>query len=95
MSDEETTRLRALASGRGQGVFFREFARSHALRLGLVGWVRNLPGGKTVELIAEGPRTSLQELVSQLRNGPPGAQVENVDVGWDTARLEFRSFQVR
>ena len=94
MPDENTTRLRALVRGRVQGVFFRDFARSHALRLGIAGWVRNLPDGRTVEVIAEGPRSSLQELVSLLRIGPPGARVEHVDVGWETARLEFGSFQV-
>ena len=80
--------------GRVQGVFFREFTRSQALRLGLVGWVRNLPDGGTVEVTAEGPHAALSQLVTRLREGPRGAFVDSVDVDWGSAVAEFRSFDV-
>ena len=83
--DDQGTRLRALARGRVQGVFFRDFARTHARRLGLAGWVRNLSDGRTVEIVAEGPQTSLEELLVHVRRGPPTAYVEHVEVQWKPA----------
>ena len=83
--DDQPTRLRALARGRVQGVFFRHFASTHAQRLGLVGWVRNLSDGSTVEIVAEGPHASLEELLAHVRRGPPAAYVEHVEVQWKPA----------
>ena len=87
--------MEALVHGRVQGVFFRDFTRRHARRLGLVGMARNLSGGSTVEVVSEGPRAALEELLTELRQGPPGADVRRVDVRWETALLEFRSFEAR
>ena len=89
-----TARLRALVRGRVQGVFFRQHAREHATRLGLVGCVRNLSDGATVEVLAEGPRDALDALVSELRKGPPAAHVVEVDTDWGEATGEWSSFQV-
>ena len=74
---------------------FRHFTQSHAQRLGLAGWVRNLPDRSTVEVVAEGPRSSLEELLEYLHVGPPMAHVTQVEVQWETARREFDSFQTR
>ena len=81
--------------GRVQGIYFRDFTRDHAQRLGLVGWVRNLPDGRTVEVLAEGSRSALEQLLVHLHQGPPGAYVACVDVEWDIPRGEFGSFHVR
>ena len=83
-----------MVRGRVQGVYFRDFARIHAQRLGLVGWVRNLPDGTTVEVLAEGARPALEQLLACLREGPPHAHVARVDVEWSTALGESDSFRV-
>ena len=87
-------RLSAIVHGRVQGVFFREFTRGHAISLGLTGYVRNLPNG-TVEMVAEGPRESLDGLLEQIRIGPPSAQVDKVDFQWKVHSGEFERFEVR
>jgi len=51
--------VRAIVYGRVQGVFFRTFVEEHAQRLGLVGYVRNLPSG-AVEQDATGHRSTVQ-----------------------------------
>ena len=94
-SSGEEARLRALVTGRVQGVYFRDFTWNHARRLGLVGWVRNLPGGETVEVLAEGPLPALEQLLAHLRQGPPGAYVAQVHAEWEAPTREFGSFQVR
>jgi acylphosphatase len=73
----DTDRLHARISGRVQGVGFRWFVREEARRLGLAGWVRNLPTGE-VELVAEGPTSALDSFARTIGRGPPGARVEVV-----------------
>lgn len=64
-------------SGRVQGVGFRWFVREEARRLGLSGWVTNLPGGD-VEVRAGGTASSLDRLRRALEVGPTGAEVSEV-----------------
>ncbi|MDI6639363.1 MAG: acylphosphatase, partial [Methanocellales archaeon] len=64
------SRVHAFVSGRVQGVFFRSFTRSEATSLGIHGWVRNLRDGR-VEVLAEGEKSALDELLGRLREGPP------------------------
>ena len=74
--------VQVVVCGRVQGVFFRAFAVRQASQLGLTGYVRNLPGGQTVEVHAEGARQQLAELISYLKIGPPGAKVQTVETSW-------------
>jgi acylphosphatase len=87
------TRADLLISGRVQGVFYRASAQQEAMRLGLVGEVRNLPDGQ-VEAIVEGPKERVEEFIDWCRQGPPSADVENVRVRWSKALGEFRTFMV-
>ncbi len=87
-------RLHAVVSGVVQGVYFRSTTETEAEQLGLTGWVKNLANG-SVEVMAEGPRPPLQELLVFLRQGPPGARVTNVRVDWSAATGEFKFFEVR
>ena len=70
---------RFLISGRVQGVGFRWFAESAAAREGVHGWIRNLPDGR-VEAQAEADAEALERFERALRQGPPSARVETVDV---------------
>ena len=71
------TVLHVRIRGRVQGVGFRWFVREEARRLGLSGWVTNLPGGE-VEVRAGGAVASLARLRRALEVGPTGATVEQV-----------------
>lgn len=64
-------------NGRVQGVGFRWFVREEARRLGLSGWVTNLPCGD-VEVCAAGEASSLERLRRALAVGPTGAEVASV-----------------
>lgn len=70
-------RIHAIVSGRVQGVSYRASTAHEARRLGLVGWVRNLPDG-SVELEAEGPSDLVDQLLTWCHAGPPAARVMNV-----------------
>ncbi len=70
--------LHAVVRGRVQGVGFRWFVREAAHRLGLAGWVRNLPDG-SVEVAADGDADLIASFRAALREGPSGATVTNID----------------
>ncbi len=72
-------RVHLWISGRVQGVFFRASARDEARRLGLRGWVRNLPDGR-VEAVAEGSSEGVDAFVAWCHSGPPMARVDHVEV---------------
>ncbi len=90
----DSAAMHAIVSGRVQGVYFRAFVARHARRLGLSGWVRNRPDG-AVEVLAEGEKDRLEELVSRLRQGPPAARVSGVQVDWPPASGQFPDFTIR
>jgi acylphosphatase len=87
-------RLVAVVHGRVQGVSFRYYTQRRAVELELTGYVRNRWDG-TVEVIAEGPRARLEELLAFLRVGPRGALVVEVDARWASPGGEFIRFEVR
>ncbi|MBM0108725.1 acylphosphatase [Steroidobacter sp. S1-65] len=70
---------RCFISGRVQGVFFRASTRQKATELGCAGYARNLPDGR-VEVLAVGEPQAVQSLVDWLWQGPPAADVKQVDV---------------
>lgn len=80
----ERERVRLIVHGRVQGVFFRQTTVAQARMLGLDGWVRNR-ADDTVEILAEGPRASLEALEAWSAEGPPLAHVSHVDATWGPA----------
>lgn len=72
-------RRRVVAHGLVQGVFFRDTTHRLAQRHGVAGWVRNTSEG-TVEAVFEGEPEAVERLVAFVREGPPGAVVERVEV---------------
>jgi acylphosphatase len=80
-------------SGIVQGVFFRANTRREALRLGLQGWVRNLPEG-TVEAWVEGNPEDIDRLVEVMRTVVPLAQVDRVDREDNPFTGDYTSFEI-
>ena len=91
----EVKRLTALVTGKVQGVYFRPFVQECASAGGIVGYARNLPDGRTVEVVAEGDATALKNLLLQLNQGPPAAIVEEVEAKWSPPKGTFQDFEVR
>lgn len=91
----EVANLRAVVRGRVQGVFFRESTRRRAELLGLTGYVRNLPDRTAVEVVAEGDRAKLSELLDFLGIGPPAAKVESVETRWGPFTGKHSGFETR
>jgi len=73
------TSRRFVISGRVQGVGFRYFVQSVAVRESIRGWVRNLDDGR-VETAAQGDADAMERFERAIRQGPPAARVDRVDV---------------
>ncbi len=89
----ETERLHAEIEGHVQGVGFRYFTLEQARRLGLTGWVRNMPNGH-VEVCAEGSRQDLEECLRKLYQGPSGAYVRDINYEYLPPTGEDYTFRV-
>jgi acylphosphatase len=84
---------RFVVRGRVQRVGFRIFTEAAALRAGVTGWVRNLDDG-SVEAYIEGDAAAVEAVERALRQGPPAARVEAVDVVEETPG-RVRGFVIR
>ena len=93
-SSKGQLRAHVIVHGRVQGVWFRASTKDEADRLGVTGWVRNLPDG-SVEAVFEGDKKKVEEVVGWCHRGPSGANVSNVEISWDHFRKEFGHFDIR
>ena len=82
---EEIKTLHIIVSGKVQGVYFRVSCVDIAQKIGIGGWVRNLPDSR-VEIMASGSFSKMDEFLKWSYQGPVGARVDNVDI-------EEKSFQ--
>lgn len=71
----------SIITGRVQAVGYRAFVYANAAQLGIEASATNMPDG-TVIVEAQGERALLEALLELLRQGPPHANVERVDVVW-------------
>lgn len=86
-------RVHIIISGDVQGVGYRSWVLRFVRSKQLTGWVKNREDG-AVELVAEGAKHELDELVSACQHGPEVAWVEHVSVSWEAATNEFAGFEV-
>lgn len=86
-------RVHIFVSGQVQGVCFRGDTQQIARELGITGWVKNLPDRK-VEIIAEGEKEKVKQMVDWVKQGPPAAQVNNIDIEWQEYKGEFKDFYI-
>lgn len=88
------SKVHVIISGKVQGVWFRANTKQKAEQLGLTGWVRNTSDGK-VEAVFEGDKKLINEIVEWCNQGPPLAEVDNVDISYLEAKKEFNNFTVK
>lgn len=79
----EDVRAHLWISGLVQGVFFRAYTKEKADELNLSGWVRNIPTAQ-VEVVIEGDKGIVEEMIQWCHQGPPSARVDAVEVKWET-----------
>ena len=92
--DDSRARLTAWVHGRVQGVGFRWWVRSQALRLGLAGTATNLGDGR-VEVVAEGGRQACGELLMLLGGPSAPGRVSGVTHRWGSPLGDVSGFSER
>ena len=90
----ENARARLKIIGRVQGVYYRASTVQQAQNLRLTGWVMNCRDG-SVEVVTEGAKAQIEELIAWCRQGPTGARVTEIDVRWETPENTFHGFVIR
>ena len=80
-------------TGRVQGVFFRAWTAEQARDLGVNGWVWNASEG-SVEARLQGEEIAVNQLIERMREGPPSAKVEDLEID-DVALQPIDRFEVR
>ncbi len=93
-SPEDQVRVHLTIEVQVQGVFFRTSTLQEAKRLSVKGWVRNCPDG-SVEVVAEGSRKKIVEMIQWCHQGPARAQVRNVQLQWEDHKESFKNFSIR
>ncbi len=85
-------------SGIVQGVFFRLETMKTANRIGVKGYVRNLPDG-SVEAVFQGDENQLEQQLKWCHQGPDASRVDHVKqeklVKPEDQLNSFDSFEVR
>lgn len=77
-----------------QGVGFRASTLRQARKLGLTGYVKNLPTGE-VEIVAEGDLEKIKALLEWAKEGPPGALVRKIEHRIEEFSGNFNTFEIR
>ena len=80
-------------SGRVQGVNFRWNTKIVADKLGIKGWVRNLPDGR-VEMVAEGDDKDIEKFLNYVKKGPALARVDKVEIKEEECKNKFDGFSI-
>ena len=71
---------KVVVGGRVQGVCFRAFTVEHARLLGVTGWVRNERNSTVTAMLQHQDEKVLSRLAALLREGPPAAWVDTLEV---------------
>ena len=87
-------RVKIVVFGKVQQVFFRKYVEDLAISLDITGYVKNLDDG-SVEVIAEGEDSDIEELIKFCNSGPNGSEVTKVEVKDEEYVGKFEDFSIR
>ena len=86
--------VHVFVSGFVQGVGYRRFVRHNAIKLGLTGWIKNLPDNR-VEAVFVGSKEQIDKIISICEKGPFLSEVKDVVVEWEDQSAEvFKTFEI-
>ena len=89
-----TVRCEIGVKGIVQGVGFRYYVLQRARLLNVTGFVRNREND-SVEIIIEGDRSLIEEMLKFVKTGPSGSRVEEMNVVWKKFTGSFQTFEIR
>jgi acylphosphatase len=87
-------RYHIYVSGIVQGVGFRWYAQKIGNRVGVSGWVKNLPDGR-VEIVVEGEHEKVERFIKELKEGYLGENIREIEKIEEEYKGEFKRFEIR
>ncbi len=87
-------RAKITIQGDVQGVSFRYYAQQEAQKLGLAGFVQNMPGGEVYAEV-EGGRQAIEKFIAWCRQGSPWARVKKVKYQLSQDLVGFKDFKIK
>lgn len=94
INSDEIVRVHVWVKGRVQGVGFRAHVEYHARQIDIKGWVRNV-GWNTVEAVAEGTRSQIEQFIEIMKTGPTISRVDESRIEYEHVAGEFTGFGVK
>lgn len=88
------TGVQVFVRGVVQDVSFRYHTKVTATKLGVFGWVRNLPDGR-VEAVFEGEQDAVEKMVEFCKTGPWSAIVQDVVVKEEGWSGKYTNFEIK
>jgi len=82
-----------IIEGRVQGVGFRNFAYTRALKYNIKGYVKNTFDGN-VEIICTGESADMDKFIAEIKKGPSFSFISNVKIN-ETSENDFENFGIR
>jgi acylphosphatase len=82
-----------LVSGFVQGVGYRQFIKRSARKIGLTGWVKNLPDNR-VEAMFIGSKEQIEAIILICEKGPFLSEVKDVAVDFEDSINHFNNFEI-
>jgi acylphosphatase len=93
MDGNALVRVFAVAAGRVQGVGFRCFVQTSALKHAVTGWVRNMNDG-TVEMELQGREMNVHRLLAVIEKGNMFCRVDGLECKDLEVHLEENEFKI-
>ena len=87
------TRTTIIVEGVVQQVGYRDFVFEQAVKFGLRGWVKNRED-KAVEIMCEGPKTSVEEFIKSINVKQFPILVEDIKATYSKPTGEFKTFEI-
>jgi len=87
-------RYHLYVSGIVQGVGFRWYSQKIGRKIGVYGWVKNLPDGR-VEIVVEGEDEKVERFIKELKEGYLGENIRDIEKIEEEYKGEFKGFEIR
>ena len=93
-SVQKLARVDATVQGEVQRVGYRYIVQDTARRLGVKGYVQNMPDG-AIKIVAEAPEDVIQSFIEALKTKEPPITVENIQATYSEPTGEFQHFTIK
>ena len=93
-SDNLLKTINIIVKGKVQGVGFRNYVMTYALKNNITGWVKNDINARIVEIVCTATSGDLKTFVERIQKGPSFSRIEKIDIN-DYPLEKFDTFVIK